>query len=97
MRINGEEAKRKAGIMIAFSEGAEIEYSKLGSLNWTTNESPGWNWCNYCYRIKVVPKVVKYLCYSVGEALVWVSEDQAKVRRYKKRVPSEDKEVIIVE
>jgi hypothetical protein len=88
-----ERAKQQAEVMLAFANGAEVEFTEHSNDSWRQTKEPFWDWSLFRYRVKVVPKVVKYYCYSCGETLIWVTETQAKARGFKIRVPSEDKEV----
>ena len=50
-----EEVKKAAEVMIAFAEGAEIQYSHKGQnnwMNWINESSPSFDWQAFDYRIK---------------------------------------------
>ena len=54
-----EEVKKAANIMLAFANGAEIQYSHKGQnnwLNWINESSPSFDWQAFDYRIKPEPK-----------------------------------------
>ena len=54
-----EEVKKAAEIMLAFADGAEIQYSHKGQnnwLNWINESSPSFDWQAFDYRIKPEPK-----------------------------------------
>lgn len=54
-----EEVKKAAEIMLAFADGAEIQYSHKGQnnwLNWINESSPSFDWQTFDYRIKKEPK-----------------------------------------
>lgn len=54
-----EEVKKAAEIMLAFADGAEIQYSHKGQnnwLNWINESSPSFDWQTFDYRIKPEPK-----------------------------------------
>jgi hypothetical protein len=89
-----ERAKEQAEVMLAWANGAEIEVTYGEDCGWEHTKSPGWNWFVYDYRVKVVPKVVKYYCYADGYRLLWVSENSAISGDWI-AVPSEDKEVTL--
>lgn len=48
-----EEARRQAEVMLAFEEGKEIEFNRIGCANdnWQITESPSWNWSEFDYRV----------------------------------------------
>ena len=50
-----EQIKQAAEIMLAFADGAEIQYSHKGQnnwLNWINESSPSFDWQAFDYRIK---------------------------------------------
>ena len=50
-----EEVKKAAEIMLAFADGAEIQYSHKGKdnwINWINEFSPSFDWQTFDYRIK---------------------------------------------
>ena len=62
-----EEVKKAAEIMLAFADGAEIQYSHKGQnnwLNWINESSPSFDWQAFDYRIK--PKL-KYRPFKTQE------------------------------
>ena len=98
-----QEAKRQAEVMIAFSEGKEIECSNKDRNNWDVNRYPSWIWSEYDYRIAVPkPKKVKYCAFEFNDGgVTWSKEgSQSYVGRLDngmKRIPELDKEVEVVE
>lgn len=54
------EIKEQIAVMQAFAEGKEIEVRPLGSNDWVTTLTPGWNWSCFEYRIKIEPKLRPY-------------------------------------
>jgi len=87
-----DRAKMQASIMLAFAGGAEVECVEIGRKGWSHTHIPAWDWSIFDYRVKVVPKVVKYLCWSNDYSLIWIKEE-SPVKGDWTRVPSEDKEV----
>ena len=91
-----QEACRQAEVMIAFSEGKEIEIANVGSSNWKPIETPMWAWNSNDYRIAAPkPKKVKFLCWYDGDRLLHLAE-HVVVEDWK-RIPELDKEVEVVE
>ena len=70
-----EEAKRQAEVMIAFSEGEEIEYFSGLLEKWQPTRSPVWNFEETQYRIKPKPREPR---------VIWVNEwsDRLSVNNY---------------
>jgi hypothetical protein len=89
-----EKAKQQAEVMLAFANGAEIEWYRDNVGEWQDAKAPQWDWSMNHYRVKVVPKVVKYYCYSNGYELKWVV-GTAAISADWKPIPSEDKEVLM--
>lgn len=55
--------KEMIEVMTAYDNGADIEI--FMNDNWKDAVNPGWNWCNFDYRIKEQKKTVtieKWLC-----------------------------------
>lgn len=53
-----QEAKRRAEVMLAFADGAPIEWRIAdGGFEWHEDESPHWNWSEIDYRVKPNPVV----------------------------------------
>jgi hypothetical protein len=52
-----KEAKRRAEVMIAFSEGAKIQFQKWEGGPWRPASSPSWDWKGFDYRIKPEPRL----------------------------------------
>jgi hypothetical protein len=87
-----EKAKQQAEVMLAFANGAEIEYT-VGKdcQGWIDNKTPAWDWNTYSYRVKVVPKVVNYYCYESGTGeLRWVVQN-GTINSTWSRIPELDK------
>lgn len=53
-----EEARKAAEVMLAYANGAEIEYTAKDYNNWIKVDSSGFNWYGYDYRVK--PKSEKF-------------------------------------
>ncbi len=87
-----DKARQKAEIMLAFANGAEVEFYRDSVGEWKCAKAPQWDWTTNEYRIKVVPKVVKYYCYDRSGELFWF--DNPNYGSFK-RIPSEDKEVLM--
>lgn len=53
-----QEAKRRAEVMLAFANGAPIEWRIAdGGFGWYEDESPHWNWGEIDYRVSANPVV----------------------------------------
>ena len=79
-----EEARRKAEVMLAFADGAEIQYSVKGSCEWMHAEDVFWNWCGCDYRVKPKPREA-WVVFDSGDA--WVAyKDEESARRAASRV-----------
>lgn len=52
-----EEARRKAEVMLAFADGAEIQFCRYHWTNedWDDVGHPSWNWDGNDYRVKPKP------------------------------------------
>lgn len=46
------ELVQRAGVMIAYANGMEIEIRQWGSSEWKTTKKPIWNWSFHDYRVK---------------------------------------------
>ena len=88
-----EKAKQQAEVMLAFAGGAEVEIQRT-NCEWVATTDPKWDWICFNYRVKVVPKVVKYYCYTDGHTLIWVARGETLSTGWK-AVPSEDKEITL--
>lgn len=57
-----EEARRKAEVMLAFADGAEIQFYHWTNEDWDDVGHPSWNWDGNDYRVKPKPREcwVKY-------------------------------------
>lgn len=47
-----EEARKAAEVMLAYANGAEIEYKDAITGKWSANKEPNFNWFTFDYRIK---------------------------------------------
>lgn len=47
-----EQARHKASVMIAFAEGEEIQYRKIGNQEWTNDHNPWFRWDIHDYLVK---------------------------------------------
>lgn len=58
-----EKAKQQAEVMLAYANGAEIEYTDVQNP-WKLCTDPNWDWLRSRYRVKKpAPKVVKLWAY----------------------------------
>ena len=90
-----EKAKQQAEVMLAYANGAEIEWQRGYSEWMPTTKQPIWNWDDNNYRVKKpVPKVVKLSAYITEKGQL-IYYDMMKVKTWKidwKRIPSLDLE-----
>jgi len=47
-----EQSRKMANVMLAYSEGKEIEYLDSASNQWAVTTHPSWDWSRYNYRVK---------------------------------------------
>ena len=47
-----EEARKAAEVMLAYANGAQIEYKDAITGKWSANKEPNFNWFTFDYRIK---------------------------------------------
>jgi hypothetical protein len=76
-------SKKKAEIMLAYSEGKAIECLNIASAgaNWKTVHSPSWNWSNFDYRINPeASKQVMIRHYLIANEYVGVLTKNFSVR-----------------
>lgn len=90
-----DKAKQQAEVMLAYANGAEIEFTDV-STSWTVCfTEPTWDWRLTTYRVKKpAPKVVKLSAY-ITENGQMIYYDSLKVKTWDvnwKRVPSLDLE-----
>lgn len=53
-----QEAKRRAEVMLAFADGASIEWRIAdGGVVWGEDDSPSWEWKTFDYRVNHNPVV----------------------------------------
>jgi len=52
-----EEAKRRAVVMLAFSEGKRIEYFEDMCNKWLEVKKPAWQWSDVLYRVAEEPEL----------------------------------------
>jgi len=74
--MNSEQvlAKKRAEVMIAFSEGKEIEFMDRAN-KWHKNTDPSWDWDSWDYRVKEEPLE---LWVNVYEDDIYVHETKEK-------------------
>jgi len=85
--------EEQIAVMQHFANGGDIEVA--GSNGWIPALAPLWDWTTYDYRIKEVPKTVKYLCWEdVNGYLVWQRKGRAMPVHHV-RVPQLDKEIAL--
>lgn len=58
MTTEQQEAKRRAEVMLAFANGAPIEWRiNNGGMVWYHEKSPNWDWGQFDYRVNPNPVV----------------------------------------
>ena len=58
MTTEQQEAKRRAEVMLAFANGAPIEWRiNNGGMVWHHEKSPNWDWGQFDYRVNPNPVV----------------------------------------
>lgn len=48
--------KEAAQVMVAASEGKQVQYRSAGQLKWVDLVDPSWDWSSTAYRIKPEPR-----------------------------------------
>ena len=59
MTTEQQEAKRRAEVMLAFADGAPIEWTPQDrpDYGWEIDDEPSWNWIDVDYRVSPNPVV----------------------------------------
>lgn len=58
MTTEQQEAKRRAEVMLAFADGANIEWRIAdGGVVWGEDDNPSWEWKSFDYRVNPNPVV----------------------------------------
>ena len=71
-----QEAKRRAEVMLAFADGANIEWRIAdGGVVWREDDSPSWEWKSFDYRANPNP-VVNWDAMPAWAN--WVSQDSSR-------------------